>query len=237
MVCGEEIPFLPSSRSMPAPACRQLRYDWRMATSRTNEEWLSDLQGPDAAGAIEDLRGIILRGLRGALATRIRRDLDFVVEDFVQDSLMKILDHLPTFRGESKFTTWALKIAIHVAYTELRRRRWQDVSLQELMLGQDGSEFTPAVLTDPEPGPEDAAQRGSMLDFVGRMIDEELTERQRTAVLAIMVNGMPISEVARRMGTNRNALYKLVHDARKRLQKRMLEKGVSPTEVLAAFEA
>jgi RNA polymerase sigma-70 factor (ECF subfamily) len=207
-----------------------------MPTPRTNEEWLADLQSPDSAQAIEDLREIVLRGLRAALATRIRRDLDFVVEDFVQDALLKILDNLPSFRGESKFTTWALKIAIHVAYTELRRRRWQDVSLQELMLGQDGSEFTPAILTDPDPGPENASARISMLDFVGQMIDEELTDRQRTAVRAIMINGMPISEAARRMGTNRNALYKLVHDARKRLQKRMIEHGITPDEVLATFE-
>jgi RNA polymerase sigma-70 factor (ECF subfamily) len=208
-----------------------------MPTSRTNEEWLADLQGPDPEVAIEDLREIVLRGLRAALSTRIRRDLDYVVEDFVQDALLKILDNLPSFRGESKFTTWALKIAIHVAYTELRRRRWQDVSLQELMLGQDGSEFTPAILTDPDPGPENAASRTSMMDFVAKMIDEELTERQRTAVVAIMINGMPISEAARRMDTNRNALYKLVHDARQRLQKKMTENGISPDEVLAVFES
>jgi RNA polymerase sigma-70 factor (ECF subfamily) len=208
-----------------------------MPTSRTNEEWLADLQGRDPEVAIEDLREIVLRGLRAALSTRIRRDLDFVVEDFVQDALLKILDNLPSFRGESKFTTWALKIAIHVAYTELRRRRWQDVSLQELMLGQDGSEFTPAILTDPDPGPENAASRTSMMDFVAKMIDEELTERQRTAVVAIMINGMPISEAARRMDTNRNALYKLVHDARQRLQKKMTENGISPDEVLAVFES
>jgi RNA polymerase sigma-70 factor (ECF subfamily) len=208
-----------------------------MPTSRTNEEWLADLQGPDPEVAIEDLREIVLRGLRAALSTRIRRDLDYVVEDFVQDALLRILDNLPSFRGESKFTTWALKIAIHVAYTELRRRRWQDVSLQELMLGQDGSEFTPAILTDPDPGPENAASRTSMMDFVAKMIDEELTERQRTAVVAIMINGMPISEAARRMDTNRNALYKLVHDARQRLQKKMTENGISPDEVLAVFES
>ncbi|HUF38404.1 MAG TPA: sigma-70 family RNA polymerase sigma factor [Anaerolineales bacterium] len=208
-----------------------------MPEQRSNEAWLADLRGPDSAFAIEDLREIVLRGLRAALAARIRRDLDFVVEDFVQEALLKILDNVDSFRGESKFTTWALKIAIHVAYSELRRRRWQDVSLQELMTGQDGEEFTPAFLTDPEPGPESAAARTSMLDFVEKMIDEELTERQRIAVIAIMFNGMPISEVARRMDTNRNALYKLVHDARKRLQKRMVENGISAEEVLAAFES
>ncbi len=68
------------------------------------------------------------------------------------------------------------------------------------------------------------------------MVDEELTERQREAVVAVMLEGMPISEVARRMGTNQNALYKLLHDARKKVKRRMEADGLSPEEVLAVFE-
>lgn len=207
-----------------------------MSTERNNQEWLADLRGPDSAEAIEDLRTILLRGLRASLGSKIRRDLDFVVEDFVQDALLKILDNVHTFRGESKFTTWALKIAIHVAYTELRRRRWQDISLQEFIEGEDGSEYTPAILRDPDVTPEQHTTRLTLLEFVQKMIEEELTERQRTALTAIMIQGMPLAEVASRMGTNRNALYKLIHDARQRLQQRMIASGISPQEVLAAFE-
>ncbi len=208
---------------------------WAMSTQRNNEAWLADLQGPDSAEAIQDLRDILLRGLRAALGSKIRRDLDFVLEDFVQDALLKVLDNVETFRGESKFTTWALKIAIHVAYTELRRRRWHDVSLQEFIEGQDGSEYTPAILRDPDVTPEEHTSRLAMIEFLNRMINEELTDRQRTALIAIMIQGMPMSEVARRMETNRNALYKLVHDARQRLQKKMIASGISPQDVLAAF--
>ena len=75
-----------------------------------------------------------------------------------------------------------------------------------------------------------------MLAFVQQMIREELTDRQRKALTAIMIQGMPLEEVARRMNTNRNALYKLIHDARKRLQKKMIDKGISPQEVLATFD-
>ena len=207
-----------------------------MSNQRSNQEWITDLQGPEAGQAIEDLRTIILRGLRASLGSKIRRDLDFVLEDFVQDSLLKILDNVHSFRGESKFTTWALKIAIHVAYTELRRRRWHDVSLQEFIEGQDGSEYTPAILRDPNVTPEEHASRVSMLEFVNKMIKEELTERQRLALTSIMIQGMPLAEVAERMGTNRNALYKLIHDARQQLQKKMTASGISPQEVLAAFE-
>ena len=207
-----------------------------MSTQRSNQEWLADLKGPEAALAIADLRDLLLRGLRASLGSKIRRDLDFVVEDFVQDALLKVLDNVDSFRGESKFTTWALKISIHVAYTELRRRRWQDVSLQEFIEGEDGSEYTPAILRDPDVTPEEQTTRKAMMDFVRKMITEELTERQRTALTAIMIQGMPMDIVAERMDTNRNALYKLVHDARQRLQRKMVASGISPQEVLAAFE-
>ena len=203
---------------------------------RTNAEWLADLQGPDSDSAISDLRDTLLRGLRAALSSHIRKDLSFVIEDFVQDALLKILDNLDSFRGESRFTTWAQKIAIHVAYTELRRRRWQDVSLQEMIESQDGNDFTPAILTDPGVSPEKKVTQRALLEFVQRMIDEELTERQRQAVKAVMFSGAPIAEVARRMNTNRNALYKLLYDARQRLQRSMLAHGISPQDVLAAFE-
>jgi len=207
-----------------------------MSDPRSNQDWVRDLQGPDSENAIADLREILLRGLRAALASRIRRDLEFVIEDFVQEALLKILANLDTFRGESKFTTWAHKIAVNVAYTELRRRRWQDVSLQEMVDGFEGNDFTPVILTDPEVTPEEKATQFSLLEFVQNVIDEDLTEKQRMAITAVMLNGIPMDEVARKMDTNRNALYKLIYDARQRLQRSMLENGISPQEVLAAFE-
>ncbi|MBE9523892.1 MAG: transposase, partial [Chloroflexi bacterium] len=67
------------------------------------------------------------------------------------------------------------------------------------------------------------------------VIHEDLTDRQRDAILAVMAGGMPLEEVARRMGTNRNALYKLIHDARKHLKQQLLEEGLSMDEILSAF--
>lgn len=205
-------------------------------SDRTNEQWLADLRGSDQSQAIADLRELLLRGLRAVLANRIRRDLDHVIEDFVQDGLIKIMDNLDTFRGESRFTTWAQKITVNSAFTELRRRRWQDLSLQEMIEDQEGNEFTPAILTDPEATPEVQVTRLAMLEFVQKMIDEELTERQRQAIIAVIFNGIPMDEVARRMNTNRNALYKLIFDARKNLQRKIAENGYTPQEILAAFE-
>ena len=205
---------------------------------RNNSEWIAALSGPDPGEAIDDLRTILVRGLRFALSSRIQGDLDMLVEDFVQDALIRILDKLDTFRGESRFTTWAQKIAVRVAYSELRRQRWKDISLQDLMPADDDyGDFTPAVLSDPGPTPEQRTTQQSMIDMVMRLINEELTDRQREAIMAIMVGGMPLEEVAKRMDTNRNALYKLIHDARKRLLKRLAVEGLTPDEVLGVFEA
>lgn len=208
-----------------------------MSQQRTNEEWLEQLSDPMSNEALEDLRAILLRGLRASLSNKIRTDLDAITEDFVQDALLKILDNLETFRGESRFTTWAQKIAIHVAYTELRRRRWKDVSLQDMTTTDEGDEYTPAFMTDPSSGPEREASQNDMLGLVYEMIENDLTDRQREALVAIVQGGMPIDEVAIRMDTNRNALYKLLHDARKRMQQTLVERtGFSAMEVLAMFE-
>jgi RNA polymerase sigma-70 factor (ECF subfamily) len=203
-------------------------------TERTNEEWLSDLRGAGRDQALANLRDFLVRGLGFALSNYPKVD-KATREDFVQDALLKILDGLDTFRGESKFTTWAQKIAVNVAFTELRRSRWQNISLEDLT--PKGTDFIPDTLIDPSAGPERQAIQGQMLNAVRRLIAEELTDKQRTALVATRVHGMPIAEVARRMGSNRNALYKLLHDARQRLKKRMEAEGLSPQDVLAAFES
>jgi RNA polymerase sigma-70 factor, ECF subfamily len=191
------------------------------------------LQGPRRAAAIADLRIVLLRGLRYGMASYGVTEAD--LEDFVQEALLKTLDNLASYRGEALFTTWAQKIAARVALSELRRRRWRDVSLQDLLAEHEGSDFTPAVLTDQGPDPAQIVLRRMMLEKVQRMIAEELTDKQQQAMTAVMQGGMPLQEVAVRMGTNRNALYKLLHDARQRLQKRMQREGLSPDEILAMF--
>ncbi len=203
---------------------------------RTNEEWLTDLRGPDPDLAIEDLRKVLRRGLIYTLSNRIKTDLETQVDDFTQDAILRILDKLDTFRGESRFTTWAQKVAVRVAFTELRRQRWKDISIEDLM-PEDSGDFTPLVLADPGPDPEKLTTQTLLTEMIETMLNEDLTERQRTAMLAIVKGGMPIEEVAKRMDTNRNALYKLLHDARKQMRKTLLEKGLTPQEVIEAFES
>jgi len=202
---------------------------------RTNQEWLSDLRGDHQDQAIEDLRYVLTRGLTYALSSRIKTDLESQVDDFVQDAILRILDKMDTFRGESRFTTWAQKVAVRVAFTEMRRQRWKDISLEDL-LPEDSGDYTPLVLSDPSPDPEKQTAQNMMLETIDGLLKDDLTDLQRTALLAIIHGGMPIEEVAIRMNTNRNALYKLLHDARKQMKARLLEKGLTLQDVLEVFE-
>jgi RNA polymerase sigma factor (sigma-70 family) len=199
---------------------------------RTNEQWLAELQGSNPGEALDDLREVLVRGLRAALGSHAG-NVDANVEDFAQEALIKIMANLASFRGESRFTTWANKVAMNLALTELKRRRWRDVSLQDLFARRGAAD---RGLADSHLSPEQLAYQNIVLTNLRRMIDEELTDRQREAVVAVILGGMPIAEVARRMGTNQNALYKLLYDARKRLKLRMESAGLSPQDVLAAFE-
>jgi RNA polymerase sigma-70 factor, ECF subfamily len=199
---------------------------------RTNEQWLAELRGPNPGKALADLYDLLVRGLKAALGS-YRGGVEANVGDFAQEALIKITGNLDSFRGESRFTTWAQKIAMNVALTELKRRRWRDVSLQDLFARREAADRGPA---DTQLTPEELALQNMVLGELRRMVDEELTDRQREAVVAVLLEGMPISEVAKRMGTNQNALYKLLHDARKKLKRQMEAAGFSPQEALAAFE-
>ena len=199
---------------------------------RTNEQWLTDLRGPNPDEALADLYDLLVRGLRVGLGS-YGGGVDANAGDFAQEALIKITGNLDSFRGESRFTTWALKIAMNVALTELKRRRWRDVSLQELFARRKAANGEPA---DTQLSPEQLALQNTVLQELRRIVDEELTDRQREAVVAVLLEGMPISEVARRMGTTQNALYKVLHDARKRLKRRMEAAGISPREMLEVFD-
>src|ERR687897_3043369 len=199
---------------------------------RTNEQWLAELREPNPDEALADLYDLLVRGLRVGLGN-YGGGADANVEDFAQEALIKITGNLDSFRGESRFTTWAQKIAMNVALTELKRRRWRDVSLQDLFARREAADRGPA---DTQLTPEELALQNMVLGELRRMVDEELTDRQREAVVAVILEGMPISEVATRMGTNQNALYKLLHDARRTLKRQMEASGLSAKEVLEVFE-
>ena len=210
-----------------------------MAT-RTNEAWLADLRanGEIRGLALEDLRMVIQKGLPYALSRWLSADspqFNALVDEVTQETLLRVLDQLNTFEGRSQFTTWVHKIAVRIALTELRRKRWRDSSLDELTENEDAPP-PPGLLADSQAGPETSAERTDMLTRVKRIIEEELTERQRQALILLGVQDMPIEDAARKLKTNRNALYKLLHDARLRLRTRLAREEIAPHEVLALFE-
>jgi len=207
---------------------------------RTNEEWIADLRagGDQQAQALEDLRAIILRGLPYAIAGKIAPnslESEALTEDVAQETLLSVLKYLDTFEGRSQFTTWAHKIAVRAALTELRRRRWREVPLPEMEMNDDG-DSSYRELADDQPSPEEQSERKDMMKRVNRIIMEELTEKQRQAMMAVAMHGFPLEEAAQKLGTNRNTLYKLMHDARLKLKKRLEKEGMTPQQVLSVFE-
>jgi RNA polymerase sigma-70 factor, ECF subfamily len=211
-----------------------------MGAARENAEWLEDLrsEGMSRETALADLRALILKNLPYGLASYLSAEdprYEALAEETAQTTLLRVLDHLDTFEGRSRFTTWVYKISVRVALTELRRKRWENVSLDSLL---DDEERPPpaGLMVDPSPGPEAASEAADILAHIQKIMLEELTEKQRQAMLAVAVKGMPLEEVARRMDTNRNALYKLLHDARLRLKKRLLLEGMTTEDILSVFE-
>jgi len=209
-------------------------------SARTNEQWLAQLKssGPVQSQALSDLRMVIERGLPYAISPYLSPgDPRFpaLIEDISQAALLRVLDRLDTFEGRSQFTTWVQKIAVRLAFTELRRKRWENVSLESLL--EDPEKPPPLYLqSSSELTPERQAEAAELVRQVQQIIAEELTEKQRRAILALAYHEMPMDEASRQLGANRNALYKLLHDARLRLKDRLAERNLTPEDVLAALE-
>lgn len=181
----------------------------------------------------EILKVSLQRGLIGQVDTTAPGFGD-QIDDFAQEAVLRILDNLDSFGDRSLFTTWASKIALNIGLTELRRKRWKDSSLTQLTETEEG-EYTPSFTADTAPPPEEATERREMLRYVSRLIQEELTEKQRTALVNVVIQGKPLSEVAYLMDSNQNAIYKLLFDARQRLKRHLQEDGLTPEEIFATF--
>lgn len=207
---------------------------------RTNEMWIADLRAKSSSSdaALADLRGIIQHGLPYALSRWVSPDDPLfapLVEEVTQDTLIRVMEQLDSFEGRSMFTTWVQKIAVRIALTELRRKRWHDSSLDEL-LEADGVPAQSTLIADRAPGPAAISEQRDMLSRVRRILEQELTPRQREALILLGIQQIPLEEAAKRLKTNRNALYKLLHDARLRLKRRLKTEGLTAQEILASFE-
>jgi len=171
----------------------------------------------ERSAALTELRSF----LRAALARSFAKQLgDGELDDLTQESLLRIHSRLDSFEQQCRFTTWATAIAVNCALSELRRRRHRHVSLDDAAIQGNAALIQEVELTS------DATER--QFARLRQGIAEALTERQREATLA-RLGGLPLMEIARRLGTTQGAVYKLLHDARLRL-KRYLEAGELQTE-------
>ena len=215
-----------------------------MSEQRTNEQWIADLthSSDKQAEALEDLRTRLKRSIlyylsqeRSDLRGLSLQELEQMADDLAQDSTLRIIDNIKNFRGESLFTTWANRIAIRVAISDLRRARYKDFSLDD-MTAEGDLPPSKALDNNINPTPEESVERGDVLTKINRALEEALTERQYQAIAAIALKGIPMDIVAEQMGTNRNALYKLLHDARKKLRAHLEAQGLSMDYMLGLFE-
>ncbi|MGI9519559.1 MAG: RNA polymerase sigma factor [Pirellulaceae bacterium] len=196
----------------------------------TERDWVTELTSDDQdvrQAAIGDLRTFLVRGLKSAF---LKKGVDDAFcEDIAQDTTLRVLDQIDTFEGRSKLTTWAMTIGVRLAVNEFRRKRFQDVSLEGLS-GDDALRIDVPAAQD---APESNMMRSAIMETLKSLIDN-LSEKQRIAMQALL-GGMPVDVIAEKTGSNRNAVYKLVHDARKSLKKGFDQAGYDWQDIHTAL--
>jgi RNA polymerase sigma-70 factor, ECF subfamily len=190
--------------------------------------WVTRLRadGAERDRALSELRDLLLRAARFELhrrAAALRHlrgdDHDDLAHQAADDALLAIVRKLDDFRGDSRFTTWAYKFAMLEAGVSLRRRAWQG---RELPLEAEGW----SVLADVRSNPAADAESRELVTALGEAIERELTPHQREVLVALTLNEVPIDVLADRLNTSRGALYKTLHDARRKLRAALRAQGL-----------
>jgi RNA polymerase sigma-70 factor, ECF subfamily len=196
----------------------------RSFTDADSPAWLAALgaAGPAHDAAVARLHALLLRAARFELRRRgAHADLEDLATQAADDACVAVLAKLPTFRGQSRFTTWAYKFALLGAGVKARRRAWQG---REVPMADDGW----ALLADARHGPGADAETAELLAAVRVAIDAALTPHQRAVLVAITLQDVPIDVLAERLATTRGALYKTLHDARRKLRAELERQGLHP---------
>jgi RNA polymerase sigma-70 factor (ECF subfamily) len=212
-----------ASPARPGPAVRPVDPD---AESRA---WIAALRapGPGREEAVARLHQLLLRAARFEVNRRratlphLRgNDFDDLAMQSADDAVVAVLAKLESYRGESKFTTWAYKFALLEAAVKIRRRAWQG---RELPLEPE----TWSLFATGSQTPEANAEQGELFDELQQAIANVLTPHQREVLVATALNGVPIDVLAERLNTTRGALYKTLHDARHKLRAHLAAQGMS----------
>jgi RNA polymerase sigma-70 factor, ECF subfamily len=209
-------------------ATGSLLEDRQASASHQSAAWVSALrgQGPEHEAAIAKLHELLLRaarfelGRRQAALSHVRgEELDDIAMQAADDALMAVLAKLDDFRGASRFTTWAYKFALLEAGVKLRRRAWQE---RELVLEPDSW----SGFTDRGVSAHEELEQTELLGTLRDAIAESLSPHQRQVFAALALNDVPIDVLAERLNTNRGALYKTLHDARRKLRRELAASGL-----------
>ena len=199
----------------------------RRAPDAESRAWLAALDGGGHAreDAVARLHDLLLRAARFEIARRrsalaqVRgEELADLATQAADDALMAVLAKRDQYRGESRFTTWAYKFALLEASVKVRRRAWRD---REVPLEPQAW----ALVADQALAPQAAVEGRELIGAVRQAIAGRLTAHQRNVLVAVAINGVPIDVLAERLGTTRGALYKTLHDARRKLRADLAERG------------
>jgi RNA polymerase sigma-70 factor, ECF subfamily len=214
---------------VPAAQDRELVESGHAPLDAASREWLRSLRADGLEGehAVARLHALLLRAARFEVARRramlphLRgNELDDIANQAADDALVSVLRRLDDFRGASRFTTWVYKFALLEAAVALRKRAWQgrEVTVEaETWQGFAGTALEP----------EARMEQSHLLETLQWAIAEVLTPHQRHVLVALALNGVPIDVLADRLATTRGALYKTLHDARRRLRRHLDEHGLS----------
>jgi RNA polymerase sigma-70 factor, ECF subfamily len=204
------------------------------ALDAASREWLRGLRADGATRdeAVARLHALLLRAARFEAARRrgrlphLRDELEEIAHEAAGDALISVLAHLDDFRGDSRFTTWVYKFALLETAVKLRKRAWQG---RELPLEPDAWNLFESV----ELAPPEQVEQSELLSTLQTAIGEVLTPHQRRVLVAVTLNGVPIDVLAERLDTTRGALYKTLHDARRKLRTHLTERDLSGHGTLA----
>jgi len=217
------------SIELPAAAHGGLPVNAGVRLDGESERWLRRLRagGSEREQALADLHLLLLRVAhaeaqrrRRALPDPVLADLDDLCLQAANDALVGVTLKLDEFAGRSRFTSWAIKFAIFEISTRLRRHAWRGrrVDLDELGWSRLADPHTPTA--------QRRAEQQELLGAVRRAVDETLTPRQREVFVAAVVQEIPIDVLAERLGSNRGAVYKTLHDARRKLRVALASAGM-----------
>jgi RNA polymerase sigma factor (sigma-70 family) len=200
-----------------------------------NEVWVRDLSGDgdQREAASRRLHEVLLRAARsevGRRASRLRLagpELDDIAHQAAADALLTICGKVGTFRGDCRFTTWAYKFVIFDVAAKVNRHFWQRA---DVAFDDEDWERLPARLGIE---PESHAESWDLMNAVHRAVDEKLTAKQRMVFVALVLNGMSTDVLADQLGATRNAIYKTMFDARRKLRAALADAGYLPDQQIA----